>query len=119
MTKPLIPIINMEGKKVADFVWTGGLVKGSGEIVSTSKKIKKRIEEAIVSDSDIKNVMFRSASKETPFVYGLQGFEGYWNALELILKKIGLRMDDENIIWPSNSEFDYDAFSEDNGAIQG
>lgn len=118
MTKPLIPIVNMEGKKVADLVWTGGLVKGSGEIVAISKEIKERIEKAISNNSNMSEVTFRSASKEMLFVRGWQGFEGYWNALELVLKDIGLRMDDKNIIWPEDEEFDHDSFSEDNDIVQ-
>jgi len=102
-----IPIINTKGKVVANFVWTGGLVSGSGELKATkgNSSIAKQIEE-LVKDSDyLEGATFRSVGKDVLTVKGWEGFEGNWQGFSIVLEQIGLLVDDAKVDIPKD-EYD-------------
>ena len=93
-----IPIINTKNEIVANFVWTGGLVSGSGKLKATkgNSSIAKQIEE-LMKDSDyLKEIDFRSMSIDNLTVKGWEGFEGNLQGFDISLEKIGLMVDQLN-----------------------
>jgi len=107
MSEALIPIINVEGKRVVEFRWTGGMIKGSGKLVAMNGREGdlKKVKVAIEAYRELEEVEFYSNSKEKLMVAGWEGFEGNMAGLRLALPSVGLRIDNDNVKHLQESEY--------------